>query len=111
MTYAIQTRAKTAATKQILRTTEMKTLRSITGKMPRHRIRSNEIRRMCDVPDIVRWARTRRRAWRDHVNRMEDDRLAKIAKEERPNTSRPPGRPPKRWYESWTSESQLRLLP
>ncbi|XP_056641765.1 uncharacterized protein LOC130448413 [Diorhabda sublineata] len=109
MTYAIEMRAETATTKRILRTTEMKTLRSITGKTLRDRIRSNEIRRMCDVPDIVRWARTRRRAWRDHVNRMNNDRLAKIAKEERPNTSRPPGRPPKRWYESWSSQSQLRL--
>lgn len=25
---------------------------------------------------------------------------------EKPNTTRPPGRPPKRWYESWTSASQ-----
>lgn len=109
MTYAIETRAETAATKQLLRATEMKTLRSITGKTLRDREKSSDIRALCDIQDVVRWARSRRRAWRDHVDRMADDRLAKQAKEGKPNTRRPIGRPPKRWYESWSSESQLRL--
>ncbi|XP_044760217.1 uncharacterized protein LOC123317675 [Coccinella septempunctata] len=100
MTYAIETRAENTATKRLLRTTEMRALRSIAGYALLDRKRNEEIREICDIQDVVRWARKRRRAWRDHVDRMSDERLAKIAKEERPNTSRPPGRPPTRWYES-----------
>lgn len=55
---------------------------------------------ICGVPDIVSWARIRRRAWRDHVNSMGDDRLVIIAKDERLYTSITPGRPPTRWCES-----------
>ncbi|XP_057652862.1 uncharacterized protein LOC130891842 [Diorhabda carinulata] len=43
--------------------------------------------------------------WGDHVDRMSDDRLSNIAKEEKPNTTRPPTR----WYESWSSSSQMQL--
>jgi len=32
----------------------------------------------------------------EHVNRMEDNQLAKIAKNEKPDNSRPFGQPPKR---------------
>ena len=69
--------------------------------------KSNEIREPCDrMPDVVRWSRGRRRKWRKHVDRMGNDRLAKAAYKEKPNTTRPLGRPPKRWADSWTSSSQ-----
>ena len=106
MAYAGETRAETAVTKRLLRTGEMKTLRAITGHSLRDHRRNDEIRQQCEVEDVVRWIRTRRRGWRDHVDRMADDRIAKIAKNSRPLNVRPPGRPPKRWYESWTSGSQ-----
>ncbi|XP_045482792.1 uncharacterized protein LOC123686601 [Harmonia axyridis] len=106
MTYGIETRAENAQTKRQLRTTEMRVLRSITGYTLYDHKRSEEIREICGLQDVVRWARIRRRHWRDHVDRMPDNRLPKIAKTEKPNTSRLPGRPPKRWYESWTSASQ-----
>lgn len=41
--------------------------------------------RICDTPDMVSWTRTRR-ASRNPV-----------AQKERPNTSKPSGRPSKRW--------------
>lgn len=106
LSYAVETRAETTTTKRLLRTTEMRTLRSITGYTLRDRQRSEEIRNKCNTEDIVRWSRMRRREWNNHVERMSDDRLAKIARKERPNTTRPIGRPPKRWHESWTSTSQ-----
>lgn len=109
MTYAIETRAENTTTKRLLRSTEMRTLRSITGYTLLDHKRSEEIREICEVQDIVRWSRNRRRGWRDHVSRMPNDRLVKIAREKRPNTPRPPGRPPKRWYDSWSSSSQLLL--
>ncbi|XP_055389934.1 uncharacterized protein LOC129618927 [Condylostylus longicornis] len=106
LTYALECRADTSTTKQLLRTTEMRTLRQITGKTLRDRIRSADIRKQCDVQDVVRWARRRRRGWREHVERMDENRLAKIAYNNIPQGRRLPGRPPKRWRECWTSQSQ-----
>ena len=106
MTYGIETRADTTRTKNLLRTTEMKTLRPIAGVTLRDRVRNSEIRRICEVEDVVRWGRTRRRFWRDHVGRASSDRMVRIVTDEFPAGNRPPGRPPKRWRDSWTSTSQ-----
>jgi hypothetical protein len=67
MTYGIESRADTVRTKNLLRTSEMKTLRNISGKTLRDRVRNTEIRRICEVEDVVRWGRQRRRFWNDHV--------------------------------------------
>jgi len=106
LSYSIETRPDTRKTKQILRTNEMKILRNITNKRLTDRIRSQVIREECGVEDIVRWGRERRRKWRDHVNRMDDDRIIKICSTQNPHGQRPRGRPPKRWKNSWTSTSQ-----
>lgn len=106
LTYATETRAETTRTKSIMRAAEMKTLRTIKGVSLRDQIRSTAIREDLKIQDVVRFTRARRRYWRDHVDRMTDDQWAKWAKNEKPNSKRPPGRPPKRWRESWTSTSQ-----
>ncbi|KAH0955250.1 hypothetical protein HN011_000030 [Eciton burchellii] len=67
-------------------------LRCITGNTLRDRIHSEDVRNICEIQDVIRWTRIRRRAWREHVNRIDDNRLAKIAKNGKPNTSRPPKR-------------------
>lgn len=92
---------ETSASKHILRTIELKILRSFTAKT-----KSNDIRLIWNFPDIARWARTRR----DHVNSTDDGRLVKIAKEVGSNIGRSSGRPRNRWYESWTSKSHRRRL-
>ncbi|KAI4474607.1 hypothetical protein M0802_015536 [Mischocyttarus mexicanus] len=61
MSYAIETRAETAATKRLLRNTEMRTLRTITGKTLFDHQSNDDIRRKWNMQDIVRWARQRRR--------------------------------------------------
>lgn len=106
LTYGAETRAETNPTKQLMRTTEMKTLRAISGVTLRDRKRSKEIRESLNVQDVVRWTRARRRGWDEHVDRMGPERLAKWAKVAKPNAIRPMGRPPKRWNESWSSRSQ-----
>ena len=108
MTYAAETRADTAETKRMLRTNEMKVLRTITGNTLRDQRRSQDIRNECEIDDVVRWTRARRRYWNEHVTRMGAERLAKIARNGKPATKRPPGRPPKRWKDSWSSASQER---
>ena len=39
---------------------------------------------------MVRWGRIRRREWSDHVDRMDDIRMPKIAKEGHPTSKRTP---------------------
>jgi len=45
-----------------------------------NRTRDEDIRNIREIQDDIRWARIRRCAWRDHVKRMDDERLAKIAR-------------------------------
>lgn len=53
LTYAAETRADTRKTKNLLRSTEMRTLRSIVGVTLWNRRRSSDIKRECDeIPDI-----------------------------------------------------------
>ena len=103
--YGIETRADMKKTEQLVSKTEMSTLRSIAGFTRWDMKRNEEVRQICDVPDVIKWSRTRRKEWNRHVVRMGDRRLAKMSLMGKPNTSRPPGRPPKRWHECWTSSS------
>lgn len=106
LTYAVETRADTAITKQIYRTTEMRTLRAIKGVTLRDHVRSHDIRQELEVQDIACWARVRRRQWRDHVERMTTQSITHWAMTAKPMKTRPLGRPPKRWSNSMTSKSQ-----
>ena len=105
LTYAIKTRADTLNTQQLMSKTEMSTLRSIAGFTKWDMKRNDEIRQICEVEDVVKWSRTRRKEWNRHVLRMDDWRIAKAALTGRPLARRPPGRPPKRWRDCWTSSS------
>ncbi|XP_057671236.1 uncharacterized protein LOC130902968 [Diorhabda carinulata] len=98
--------ATVSVTQRKLRTTEMKTLRTIMGYTLNDRQRNTDIREKCETDDIVRWVRKRRREWNQHVNRMTTDRIAKIVRNNIPHGRRPVGRPPKQWRDSWQSTSQ-----
>jgi hypothetical protein len=78
----------------------MKTMRVIHGKTLRDKIRSDQLRQLSEIQDIIKWANVRRKEWDGHVERMEDSRLAKIARDNRPKGVRSRGRPKKRWKES-----------
>lgn len=41
-----------------------------------------------NLPDVVKWIESRRWEWRMHVERMGEDRMAKIAYKEKPNARR-----------------------
>ncbi|XP_045470481.1 uncharacterized protein LOC123677812 [Harmonia axyridis] len=72
----IETRADKKRTKSILRTTEMKILRTISGYTLRDRKGNTAIREECQTQVIVKWGRKRRRYWNDHVSR-----IARIARD------------------------------
>ena len=72
------------------------TIRAIHGKTLRDKIRSDQLRQLSGIQDIIQWTNVRRREWDAHVERMEDNRLAKIARDNRPQGVRSRGRPKKR---------------
>ena len=100
LTYASETRAETTYTQQLLWTIEMKTIRATHGKTLRDKIRSDQLRQLSGIQDIIKWVNVQRKEWDAHVERMEDNRLAKIARDNRPQGVRSTGRPKKRWKES-----------
>ena len=53
-----------------------------------------------EFKDIIKWANVRRGEWDARVDRVEEDRLAKIVRDNRPHGVRSRGRPKKRWKES-----------
>jgi len=83
MTDAVETGAGTIITERLLlRTMETKTLKC-TGSTLRHRICN--IRDICEIQGVIKWARISRRAsccTRDHENRMDDTSLQKSQKME-----------------------------
>ncbi|XP_057662518.1 uncharacterized protein LOC130897602 [Diorhabda carinulata] len=107
MTYGTEVREDTNKTKQMLRVAEMKTLRTIVGKTSRDRVRNTDVKKQCGIQDIVRWGRQRKKQWYNHVRRMDENR--KIVLENNPPGSRPPGRPPRRWKDSWQSTSHEKI--
>jgi len=100
LTYASETRVETAYTQQLLRTTEMKTIRAIHGKMLSDKIGSDHLLNLSGIQDIIKRTEVRRREWDARVGRIEDKSLAKIARDSRPQGVRSRGRPKKRWKES-----------
>ncbi|CAH0383760.1 unnamed protein product [Bemisia tabaci] len=106
LTYAAETRADTKRTKQQLRTVEMKVLRKIAGFTLRDRQTNESIREECQIQDIAKWTKMRRKMWSEHVERMDGERLAKICMVGRPHSQRQPGRPPKRWAQSCLSSPE-----
>jgi hypothetical protein len=63
LTYASETRAETVYTQQLLRTTEMKTIRAIHGKTLRDKIRSEQLRHVSGIQGVNKWTEVQRREW------------------------------------------------
>ena len=97
LTYVSETRAERAYTQQLLRTTEMKTIRAIHRKTLRDKIRCDNFRHLSGIQDIIKWTEDRRTEWDAHVGRMEDNRLVNIARDIRPQEVRSLDRPKKHW--------------
>ena len=89
---------------QLLRTTEMKVIRAIHGKSLRDTIRRDQLLQLSGIRDIIKWANVRRREGFDHVDRMEENRLAKTVRDNRPQGVRSRGKPKKRWKESLNTD-------
>ncbi|KAJ4438585.1 hypothetical protein ANN_14532 [Periplaneta americana] len=78
----------------------MKVLRRITGKTLFDRERGQVIRETCNIQQIGQWVIRRRQDWNYHINRMEDGKLIKIARDNSACGTRNLGRPKRRWKDS-----------
>ncbi|KAI4474729.1 hypothetical protein M0804_014702 [Polistes exclamans] len=85
MTHTAETRADSTISMRILRTTEMKTLKAITGNLLRDRRRNKEIRKECETHDVDEVLIRRRKCslCKANHNASECEHLAKVKPEER----------------------------
>lgn len=58
----------------------MRTLRTVIDLRLRGRVRSERIREMREIQDVVRWTKSKRRYWKDNLERTSEERLAKKSK-------------------------------
>lgn len=100
LSYSAETRSDSVKTRQQLETSEMRVLRKIANKTLRDRERNEHIRLICKIEPVSEWVLSRRREWDAHVDRMRDDRIVKIVRDNRPAGRRAVGRPRTRWKDS-----------
>lgn len=100
LTYAAETRSETIRTQQQLEVAEMRVLRKITNHTLLDKERNRNIREVCKIKPITEWVADRRKEWNDHIERMEEKRIVRIARDERPRGRREVGRPRRRWKDS-----------
>jgi hypothetical protein len=60
----------------------MKVLKKITNKILRDRVRSEDIRKTCQVDNINERVSGRKKGWNNDTERMTDNRVIKIARDE-----------------------------
>ena len=84
LTYAAETRSDTAKTRQILETTEMKTLRRIMNKTRLDKIRNRKIQGKYEIQNIGDWVQRRRIEWNALISRMNEDRIVRRVRENVP---------------------------
>jgi type VI protein secretion system component Hcp len=60
----------------------MRLLRRVSGKIPLDKVRSEDIRALCKIKDINEWAHQQTIEWNEHITRMENNELVKIARDE-----------------------------
>ena len=77
----------------------MKYLRRVVGKTKRDRIRNTLIRDQTKTKEIKTKIQTNQLRWFGHVNRMDDNRIAKSVYHAKTQGKRPKGRPRRKWDE------------
>ncbi|KAK9881036.1 hypothetical protein WA026_014379 [Henosepilachna vigintioctopunctata] len=103
LTYMAETKSDSDKTTRILDKTEMKILRRITGNALDSGGSSQYIRGQCRVENIGDWILKRKSDWDAHIERMDEGRIVKVARDKIPVGKRSPGRPKKRWSDGLRS--------
>jgi hypothetical protein len=97
--YGFQSWSLTTKTKSKLQAAEMRVLRVIEGVTRRDRIRNTVIREKLNVTSLLGDVERGKLRWSEYGKRMNNDRHARKYMEWRPDGSKPPGRPKKRWID------------
>jgi len=79
---------------------EMRVLRLIKRVTRRDRLRNENIRAELNVKDILQYIEETQLRWYGHVRRMSDSRTPQRWLQWKPSTTRPRGRPRKRWMDN-----------
>ena len=93
-----------------LQATEMKYLRRVVGKTKRDKIRNAIIRNQTQTKDIKSKIEINQLRWFGHVNRMDDNRIAKSIYHAKTLGKRPKGRPRRKWEEEIKDALKVRNL-
>lgn len=81
----------------MMETNETRTLRKRVGKKRFSRIKTQDVRRQCNVQEIGEWITRRRDERNEYVSRMAPERIARAVTDKSPTSRRSLGRPHKRW--------------
>ena len=108
LTYGCEAWSLTAATKSKIQAAEMRVLRLIRGVTRRDRLRSENIRAQLQVKSILHFIEETQLRWYGHVRRMSTSRTAQRWLEWIPDTTRPRGRPRKRWMDNVKEAIEVR---
>lgn len=65
----------------MLETAEMKVLRKIMDKTLLDYVRNENIRKECKVDNINNWIIEKKRRWKNHIDRMSENRMVRIARD------------------------------
>jgi hypothetical protein len=90
--------------KQRLEAAQMKFLRHLQGITKLDKEKNESIRRKTGAQNIVKEIKQYQQKWRQHVQRMDENRLPRQALHYRPNGQRNVGRPKKRWKDQFHLE-------
>ena len=85
-----------------IQSAEMKFLRYVKNYTLEDQIRNSEIRDELGIYELNDRIKSNKLQWKEHVDRMQDNRIPKITKNYRAVGKRNPGRPKKRWNEIGT---------
>src|ERR1700755_3491542 len=98
--YGAETWSMTGREESRIQSAEMYVLRTIIGRTRRDRLRNERIREEVSVKAMLNKMDAARLRWWEHLERMEEGRVAKRRWEWRPAGARPKGKPRKRWKDS-----------
>ena len=100
LVYGSEAWTLTSKTRSMVQAAEMRVLRLIKGVTKLDRLRNENIQRELGLQSILSFIEESQLRWFGHVKRMGDHRTPKRWLDWRPTTTRPVGRPRKRWIEN-----------
>lgn len=97
--YGSETWTLDTKTRSKIQAAEMKFLRGCLGVTKRDRLRNEDIRNLLEIYELNNKVDDYRQTWKDHVNRMNNERLPKKILNYKPKGKRDIGRPKRRWLD------------